>query len=87
MSHLRRYVAVYGSSLVPSNVRQHDIIDDFKIGLWVANRRSDYRDDRLPAERVQRIGRNGRIVTRAVSVNALCRMIIRASLRHQAKRR
>lgn len=53
IAHLHRYVAVHGTS----NVRQHGVIDDFRIGLWVANRRSDYRDGRLPAERVQRIER------------------------------
>ncbi|TSD93109.1 helicase [Gordonia rubripertincta] len=53
IAHLRRYVAVHGTS----NARQRDSIDDFRIGLWVANRRSDYRDGRLPAERAQRIER------------------------------
>ncbi|WP_042376445.1 helicase associated domain-containing protein [Gordonia alkanivorans] len=51
IARLHRYVAVHGTS----NARQRDTIDGFRIGLWVANRRSDYHDGRLPAERVQRI--------------------------------
>lgn len=51
IDHLRRYVAVHGSS----NPRQHDVIDGFPIGQWAANRRADYRRGRLPAGRVRRL--------------------------------
>ncbi|AFR51636.1 MULTISPECIES: helicase associated domain-containing protein [Gordonia] len=48
IAHLRRYVAVYGTS----NPRQHDVIDGFPIGQWAANRRADYRKGRLSADRI-----------------------------------
>ncbi|UOG23831.1 helicase associated domain-containing protein (plasmid) [Gordonia amicalis] len=51
IARLHRYVELHGTS----NARQHDTIDGYKIGQWVANRRSDFRDGRLPDERVQRI--------------------------------
>ena len=51
LSHLRRYVAVHGTSQVP----QRDVIDGFPIGIWVATRRADYRKGRLSAERIRRI--------------------------------
>ena len=48
VDHLRRYVAVHGTS----NARQRDVIDGFKIGQWVANRRADHRRGQLSAERI-----------------------------------
>ncbi|MFC8320452.1 helicase associated domain-containing protein, partial [Gordonia sp. NPDC057248] len=48
IEHLRRYVAVHGTS----NPHQHDVIDGFAIGQWVTNRRVDYRKGRLSAERI-----------------------------------
>ncbi|MCZ4538370.1 helicase associated domain-containing protein [Gordonia terrae] len=48
IDHLRRYAATHGTS----NPRQHDVIDDFPIGQWAANRRADYRTGRLPADRI-----------------------------------
>ena len=51
IAHLRRYVAVHGTS----NPRQHDVIDGFPIGQWAANRRADYRRGRLSADRVRRL--------------------------------
>ncbi|MDF6103932.1 helicase (plasmid) [Gordonia sp. JH63] len=51
IDYLRRYAATHGTS----NPRQHDVIDDFPIGQWAANRRADYRTGRLPAGRVSLI--------------------------------
>ena len=48
IDHLRRYVVAHGTS----NPHQHDVIDGFAIGQWVANRRVDYRKGRLSAERI-----------------------------------
>ncbi|MFI8771873.1 helicase [Gordonia sp. CNJ-863] len=48
IEHLRCYVAAHGTS----NARQHDVIEGFAIGQWVANRRTDYRKGRLSAERI-----------------------------------
>ncbi|MBN0975077.1 MULTISPECIES: helicase associated domain-containing protein [unclassified Gordonia (in: high G+C Gram-positive bacteria)] len=48
IDHLRRYAATHGTS----NPRQHDVIDDFPIGQWAANRRADYRTGRLPPDRI-----------------------------------
>ena len=48
IEHLRRYAAAHGTS----NPRQHDLIDGFPIGQWVANRRADYRKQRLTSDRI-----------------------------------
>ncbi len=48
IDHLRRYVAVHGTS----NVGQHEVVDGFALGQWVNNRRADYRKGRLPHERI-----------------------------------
>ncbi|WP_042376446.1 helicase associated domain-containing protein [Gordonia alkanivorans] len=51
IAHLHRYVATHGTS----NARQRDTIDGFPIGTWVASRRAQYRDGRLPADRVDQL--------------------------------
>jgi hypothetical protein len=48
IAHLHRYAATHGTS----NPRQHDVIDDFPIGQWAANRSADYRKGRLPPDRI-----------------------------------
>ncbi|ASR05593.1 helicase associated domain-containing protein [Gordonia rubripertincta] len=51
IAHLHRYVAAHGTSSAPRTAT----IDNFKIGLWVANRRKGFRSGRLSAERVTRL--------------------------------
>ncbi|MCZ4537948.1 helicase associated domain-containing protein (plasmid) [Gordonia rubripertincta] len=48
IEHLHRYAAAHGTS----NASQHDVIDGFPIGQWVANRRVDYRKGRLATDRI-----------------------------------
>ncbi|MCK8616382.1 helicase associated domain-containing protein [Gordonia sp. C13] len=48
IEYLHRYFAAHGTS----SPRQHDVIDGFPIGQWVANRRADYRKHRLPVDRI-----------------------------------
>ncbi len=51
IAHLRRYVELHGTS----NARQRDTIDGFPIGTWVASRRAQYRDGRLPADQAAQL--------------------------------
>ncbi|MFE0750683.1 helicase associated domain-containing protein [Gordonia sp. NPDC058843] len=51
LAHLRSYVAAHGTS----NARQHDVIDGFPIGTWVASRRAEYRAGHMRPDHVQQI--------------------------------
>ena len=48
MMLLRRYVDEHGTSKISKSAT----IDGFRLGLWVRNRRKEFRDGVLPAERV-----------------------------------
>lgn len=51
VDHLHRYVAAHGTSSPPRDAT----IDGFPIGAWVAKRRTEYRQRRLPAERITQL--------------------------------
>lgn len=51
LGYLRRYVELHGTSCA----RRSDVIDGFRIGQWVANRRKEYRAGRLSVDRAARL--------------------------------
>jgi hypothetical protein len=51
LTHLRRYVAVHGTS----NAGRHDVIDGFPIGTWAASRRAECRAGKMPYEHAHQL--------------------------------
>ena len=51
VAYLHRYVAEHGTSRPPYDA----VIDGYRIGQWVTNRRSEYKAGRLDADRIHRL--------------------------------